>query len=190
MWEEQDREEMRTMLITALSESVSMRSAGLDIGASMSNPANSSTKQNVFCSETRPRGESKIICSWDVFDHLKLKRLVDSLSEIERNWIYYRYGDKPEGNELDKLVEVVFDWMDNKPERKDGIKTTKKLLAYVLRSRREVNAFLQSKAYEEIQVSRQVYLRNYKVKKDEFENHLERFDRSTVDRILTMRRVS
>ncbi|CAM3934870.1 hypothetical protein [Vibrio aquimaris] len=190
MWNERDREEMRDLLIEALSESVSMRSAGLDIGEAMSDNAPQPAKQNVFCTGTRPRGQSKIICSLDVFEHLKIKRLVESLSETERRWIHYRYGDKPEGDELDQLVEVGFVWMEDAPKRKDAIQTTKKLLSSVLRSRREVNAFLHSKTYEEIQVSRQVFLRRYKAKKDEFETHLDRFDASAIDQLLTMRAIS
>lgn len=187
MWIEQQREYMRDILLEVLTDSVSIRSAGLDIGAAMSGkpPEN----QNVFASGTRPRGTSKIICSLNVFKHNKIKAAVMALPELERRWILYRYGETYTDSSINELFEVMYEEIDT-PTRKDAQERTEKLLRRVLRTRRELVSHMSLKPHDELDISRQVYCRRWKKKEDEFEKHCSRVDERALDALLTVTRIT
>lgn len=189
MWTEQQREYMRDVLIESLNDSVSIRSAGLDIGAAMAN-ANKSKPQNVFATATRPKGESKINCSMNVFEHNRVKKCIQQCSELERLWICYQYSDRGSDSNLRALVKLTVVDIEESSNRKDVKANNEKLVETLLRTRREVSTFMHSKIYDEMGVSKKVYFQRYRVKTDDFKKQMESLDNAALDRLLSLTRIT
>lgn len=180
---------MRDTLMSALSDEVSIKSAGFGSGV-VPVPGQSSRPQNVFCSATRAKGESKIICSLDVFDHNRIRRAVDNLPPLERRWILYRYGETPEDDSLDHTVELVFSELAGESNREDVMNNCKIMVERVLISRRNVQELCSRDLVEAMQVTQRTFFRRYKGVRNEIENIADRIDFIALNSLLTETKIT
>ncbi|EHZ7344533.1 hypothetical protein K6O87_004117 [Vibrio vulnificus] len=118
-------------------------------------------RDTISATATRRKGTSKLNCSEDVFEHLRVARTINTLPSHFAKWLLYRYGEAPQTELLPGLVEIVMSELPNLPAQARSKSKVETMAAQILLNQREF-ADLQAKGlFEAIGVSKQVYFRRY-----------------------------
>ena len=118
------------------------------------------TPQTMHATSTRNKGVSRLNCSENVFEHLKVQRTIKALSPIVASWLVYRYGENPPQTLLPLLIEAVMDQLPLTKCRKKTQQNVRLMLTERL-SRREFDDCLQRHLFESMGVSEQAYYASY-----------------------------
>ena len=125
---------------------------------------------------TRNAAISKLNCSDDVFEHLKIQRVINNLPIDINNWLLYRYADSPSLNHVPALLNAL---MERLPLEKCRKPTQKKVLSIlVLRLvKRDFLDCLHRTYFEAVGIKKQTYYECYAKHNDNITLLFDSFDR-------------
>lgn len=109
---------------------------------------------------SRRKGTSKLNCSEDVFEHLRVQRTIKNLPTHLAKWLVYRYGESPSNSLVPSLVNVVINELPLDNCRKPTKQKVQTMLVERL-TRREFVDCLQRNLFEAIGVKKQTYFECY-----------------------------
>ncbi|EGR2303058.1 hypothetical protein D0814_23145 [Vibrio parahaemolyticus] len=109
---------------------------------------------------SRRKGTSKLNCSEDVFEHLRVQRTIKKLPAHLAKWLVYRYGENPSNSLVPSLVNVVVNELPLDNCRKPTKEKVETMLVERL-TRREFVDCLQRNLFEAIGVKKQTYFECY-----------------------------
>ncbi|WP_322805310.1 hypothetical protein SO574_23265 (plasmid) [Vibrio alfacsensis] len=121
---------------------------------------NERPSEPLSATSSRRKGSSKLNCSEDVFEHLRVQRTIKKLPTHLAKWLIYRYGENPSTSLVPSLVNVVVDELPLDNCRKPTKQKVRTMLVERL-TRREFVDCLQRNLFEAIGVSEQAYYMCY-----------------------------
>lgn len=125
---------------------------------------------------SRRKGTSKLNCSEDVFEHLRVQRTIKNLPTHMAKWLVYRYGENPSTSLVPSLVNVVVDELPLDNCRKPTKQKVQTMLVERL-TRREFVDCLQRNLFEAIGVKKQTYFECYAKHNDNITNQFHVLDK-------------
>lgn len=125
---------------------------------------------------SRRKGTSKLNCSEDVFEHLRVQRTIKNLPTHLAKWLVYRYGENPSTSLVPSLVGVVVDELPLDGCRKSTKQKIQTMLFERL-TRREFVDCLQRNLFEAIGVAERIYYRRYAYHNDNITNQFHALDK-------------
>ncbi|MBD1559614.1 hypothetical protein HC752_21965 [Vibrio sp. S9_S30] len=126
--------------------------------------------------DTRRKGTSKLNCSEYVFDHLRIKRIINEMPGHLGKWLLYRYGESHHSEHLPQLIEVVISELGDQPKQQRTAEKVEKLVTKRLINEREFVELRTKDLFEAIGVSKSVYFRRYQKTNESLNEHVQALD--------------
>lgn len=125
---------------------------------------------------SRRKGTSKLNCSEDVFEHLRVEKTIQKLPSHLAKWLVYRYGENPSSSLVSSLVNVLVDELPLENCRKPTKEKVQTMLVERL-TRREFVDCLQRNLFEAIGVRKQTYFECYAKHNDSITDQFDALDK-------------
>lgn len=132
---------------------------------------------------TRPRGKSKENCSQNIFEHLKLLRIVKALPSHYLKWITYRYGATTNERLAEDLVVICMDELEFFNGRKTKQERRAAMVNKWVLSNREFHELLQKDIFEAMGVSRVTFYRSYRAESDSVSQYWQELDEKALCKV-------
>ncbi|WP_141341513.1 hypothetical protein [Vibrio harveyi] len=188
MYTEQQREYMRDLLIAALAD-YQKKVGGTDASAIIKTQGYEKIANAMSCQQSRPRGTSKENCSPDVFEHIQLLRLLQTVPLLNRKWLKYRYSEEFSGKLATDLIEVVIGELEYFAGRKQKVSKLRKMVEKIVISRRDLVEFQQKDLADAMNINRTTLFRSYREHSEETSQHLNKLDNQSLDLMLSLKGV-
>lgn len=115
----------------------------------------------ISATATRRKGTSKLNCSEDVFEHLRVARTINTLPSHFAKWLLYRYGEAPQTELLPGLVEIVMSELPNLPAQARSKSKVETMVERILINQREFVALQERGIFDAIGVCESAYFMRY-----------------------------